>query len=293
MPAPHFSRRTFLMAAAAAAGSLPLRSLAGESELRFVVLSDTHLGRPGDEARLERLIPLLAREQPAFILHAGDLVHETVAVGAQVKIAQRLLARMPAKFLLAPGNHDIGISRKPELVAAWRALFGPTEATLRYAGWRAVGFNSMALTIACGDRKQRDAVLDFLERQLDDAAKAGERVVLLHHLPEVIVPYHQQLQAPWADDAIRRYEAMLTRAPPALRVAGHWHLGVRVPSVAGNLVVCPPVSSLGNAPSGYLRCVAGAEGAVHVEQVIVEAGTRELPAAVRLFALPMGEPPKE
>ncbi|MBI5545353.1 MAG: metallophosphoesterase [Deltaproteobacteria bacterium] len=287
-----FSRRTLLKALAFAATSPWRAALADEESLSFVVLSDTHIGRPGDAARLQGLLPLLARERPAFLLHAGDVVDGTVAARRQVEEAQKLLARLPAKVLLVPGNHDVGMSRGPALLAAWRKAFGPTESTIRLRGWRAIGFNSSALTRACGDRAQRTAVLDFLARELAGAKESNERVALLHHLPEVIVPYRGQTQAPWAEEAVTRFSALLTEFPPTVRFAGHWHVGVRVPGVAGSLTVAPAVSNMGQVPSGYLRCTWHPSGRLEVEQIIVDsAGARELPAMVRLFALPRGAPP--
>jgi predicted phosphodiesterase len=287
------ARRTFLKAVVAAAGSTFLPAWADDEPLRFVVIADTHLGNGKDESLLDQLIPVLAKERPAFILHAGDVVHDTVAATAEVKAAERLFAKMPAKVFVVPGNHDIADSRRPALLLAWAKTFGPSEAVLRHPGWRIIGFNSSALTIACGDKKQRESVLAFLEHEVGDAVQAGDQVVMLHHLPEVVVPYRPQWQAPWTDDAGKRYEALLTKAPNVHRIAGHWHIGVRVPSVAGFVNVAPAVSSLRNMPRGYLRCVATRAGGLKISRVIVEdKEVPDLPEIAKLFQLPKGELPE-
>ena len=281
------------MAGLAMAGCATARARASPQpggRVRFVVISDTHVGSPGDAERLARLLPYLERERPDFILHGGDVVNDTLAAPGQLRDAQRLLSRFPARLHVVPGNHDIGMARSPDLLRTWAAAFGPTEFAFEQAGVRFLGFNAMALARACGNRRLEESVLSFLEAQV--AKCEGKRTVLLYHLPQVIVPCDGLPQMPWTQRALNRFGRFVDRVAPVACLAGHWHLGVRVPWSTCDLTVAPAISGRWNLPTGYLRCVvSGSEFAA--ERVMLETnGKRELPLIVRLASVTEGRAPE-
>lgn len=285
------SRRELLWGAAAASltRAQPAAAAPATPRLKLIMLSDTHVGHAGDAERLEQLLPYLACERADLIVHGGDLVDSGLSAPAQLDLAKRLVGKLPAPVVLVPGNHDIGMRCERGGLSRWRQTFGATEQSVRRGGFRVVGFNSMALTQARASKRDEDEVLAFLDAQVPE--RPGEPVLVLHHLPPVMVPKPGLPQVPWSDRALATYDRMLERLSPAAVLAGHWHLGVRVPRLAGPLTVAPAVSGLLRLPTGYLRGIFE-HGRLRLERVMVDVrGKRELPWVVRLIELPEGRSP--
>jgi hypothetical protein len=292
---PLLSRRQFLHAALVAAGTVvtgrrALEAFAGEPgdvETRFVVLSDTHVGSAGDAARLEKAIPWILSEKPAFVLHTGDVVEHLVADAKEIEVAQRLLSQLPCPLHLVPGNHDVGLHDSGEVRRRWRSAFGPTEQVVRHGGWSFVGFDSLALAQDCACQPLEEEVLDFLEGE--QSRLDGRRTILFYHVPEVPLPFGSAIA--WSDTALKRWEAFLGHVRPAAALAGHWHVGVRLPTDAHPLFVAPPISGRGNLPTGYLRCSLKGEMLLCERVMIETAGKRDLPGPVQWLLLPQGRAP--
>jgi|SRR4051812_10594873 len=85
---------------------------AGSSRLRFVQISDSHIGfdKPANAdvtATLREAIAKIkaAPEQPAFVLHTGDLTH--LSRPAEFDTLQQVMTELALPVFYVPGEHDV------------------------------------------------------------------------------------------------------------------------------------------------------------------------------------------
>lgn len=295
-PSQGLTRRAFLRATLVAAGGVLTGRAAVEAfarepgePLRFVMLSDTHVGSAGDAARLEQALPWVRRENPAFVLHGGDVVEHLVTNHKEVETARDALAQLRVPVHWVPGNHDVGQKNSKQQRESWAAAFGPAEQVVRHGGWNFVGFDSLAFSDTCNCRDLEEEVFAFLEGLLPNLD--GRRTLLFYHVPEMILPLAGSIS--WTESATQRWLAFTHRLRPAAALTGHWHVGVRMPLSSHPVIVAPPISGKLQFATGYLRCSLKGN-LVLCERVMIEKeDKRELPALVNWILLPEGRPPPE
>jgi len=90
------------------------------ADLTFCVITDTHIGAPGEEGRfchtwrVEETIRQINALRPAFVMHCGDIITAFpfhAQYEDQCRNAVRLLKRFEMPYHLVAGNHDIGNQR--------------------------------------------------------------------------------------------------------------------------------------------------------------------------------------
>ncbi len=91
------------------------------ADLTFVVITDTHIGAPGEEGRychnwrVEEAIRQINELRPAFVVHCGDIIttfpFRREQFEAQCRNAVAMLKKFRCPVHLVPGNHDIGNQR--------------------------------------------------------------------------------------------------------------------------------------------------------------------------------------
>jgi plastocyanin len=84
----------------------------GDSTLRFVQISDSHIGfdKPANSDVTSTLRAAVAKikaapEPPAFVLHTGDLTHLSKA--AEFDTLQQVLSELSVPVFYVPGEHDV------------------------------------------------------------------------------------------------------------------------------------------------------------------------------------------
>ena len=160
-------------------------------------------------AHLESALELFNSRQLAAVVQLGDLVdsNEAAHLGAVLALLQR--SRHPLIHVL--GNHDsLGSLGGSELTERL-GLRSRSGERLRHKGWRLVVIDSLEISVEASPQGSRE--LELAERELSelqeagapwgqfwngragdsqmaaldtllrDAARAGERVVLLNHMP--------------------------------------------------------------------------------------------------------------
>jgi len=210
--------------------------------MKFVVLSDLHLGPPGaavngldPAARLTAAVDAITRDHgdADFVAIAGDLAD--LGEVAAYELLRDLLAPLPMPCHITLGNHD-----DP---TAFLSVFGPdlshpqgrVSKTLDLDGYRVIlldtttpGTHAGAL---CAGRR------DWLAAQLDDAADRPVIVVMHHHANRLSLPVDA---IPLADG--EGFARLLQRHPDVrMVIAGHVHLtssglwhGVPMTTLAGS-----------------------------------------------------------
>ena len=90
----------------------PHRAAKGHGGLRFVQISDSHIGfdKPANTDVTATLREAIAKikaspEPPSFVLHTGDLTH--LSKPSEFDTLQQLLSELPVPVFYVPGEHDV------------------------------------------------------------------------------------------------------------------------------------------------------------------------------------------
>src|SRR4249919_392814 len=91
---------------------MPMTFAGGSGDLRFVQISDSHIGfdKPANTDVAATLRAAVAKikaapEQPSFILHTGDLTH--LSKPAEFDTLQQVLSELSLPVFYVPGEHDV------------------------------------------------------------------------------------------------------------------------------------------------------------------------------------------
>jgi 3',5'-cyclic-AMP phosphodiesterase len=212
------------------------------SLMKFVVLSDLHLGPPGSVvngldtgARLGEAIEVIARDHAdaAFVLLAGDLA-DRGAVAAYHHLRDRI-ASLPMPVHITLGNHDDR--------SAFLSVFGPerddplgrVSTAVDAGGHRIILLDTTEPGLVGGRLCQ--GRLDWLSARLDEARDRPVILVQHHHANPLSLPVDEIILENAED-----YLAVLLRHPEVRQViAGHVHLpttavwrGVPMTTLAGS-----------------------------------------------------------
>jgi 3',5'-cyclic AMP phosphodiesterase CpdA len=75
--------------------------------LRFSLITDTHISKPGSDTGLATIVADIDRNpQLAFVVVTGDM--SDFGTITQLRQAKKLLDRLDKSYYCLPGNHDTG-----------------------------------------------------------------------------------------------------------------------------------------------------------------------------------------
>lgn len=156
--------------------------------LRLIQISDTHLSgrKPLFQGNFDTLCAWLHADPPDLIVCSGDLSLDGADRDEDLRFAAAQLARLPARCLVIPGNHDVGDFAElesaqvtnAERLARWRAVFGADHFVEDVPGWRLIGLNTQSLGTGLDEEA---AQLDALAGAV--AGAAGRAFALFLHKP--------------------------------------------------------------------------------------------------------------
>lgn len=185
-------------------------------------ISDLHFGRI-DPVIVEALLDDLRRRRPDLVVISGDLTQR--ARPRQFAAARDFLARLPARHMVVPGNHDIPVFN---LLARFTQPFANYH---RYIGTDLDPYWEDEEIAVLGLNTVRPVILDFAEGRVnrmqmervramfDQAEPSRFRIVFTHH------PFLPPPDAPGTRLVGRAVRALrfLERAGVDLLLAGHLH----------------------------------------------------------------------
>ncbi len=171
----------------------------------FGIITDTHI-RPAvldasspfpvnDRAngRARHAIALLAGQNPAFVLHLGDMVHtlpHMLTYGDACRNALSIFEPLRDRMHFVPGNHDIGDKPSidspadpvtPQAAQAYTEHFGASYKTFEHGACRFVMMNA---SLVNSGTDLEVAQRDWLEKTLRESR--GQRIFLCSHYPPFI-----------------------------------------------------------------------------------------------------------
>ncbi len=176
------------------------------SELRFIVVADSHIRFPDDDVatypsnalmldRNQRVVELCSRLEASFVVHLGDIVHPLpVEQGHEpaVELAASVYNELDLPIYCVPGNHDIG--DKPDAMVAVPAVsdenyavferyWGPAFQSFDVAGCHFVIVDTPVLNSGL-EREAKQRV--WIEQDLERASQAGQRIYMFSHYPPFV-----------------------------------------------------------------------------------------------------------
>jgi len=174
------NRRQWLAASATGAGaalcwSLKLPAATGFEPISFVIVSDTHLGRNGNEASLKnwrKAITEINELPGSMVLHLGDVVDSGREEQYSVYLETRKLLKKPVHEI--PGNHD-----PVDLFTKY--VVEETDRAVVVGGVRFLLFNN-------AHRDSHDGFItsdqnQWISEQCSEATKADQKIVICCHVP--------------------------------------------------------------------------------------------------------------
>ena len=206
------SRLTKLGLLAGALGPVAFDSLADEkkSQFKFIVVNDTHYMSEECGVYLTGLVKQMNAEQPAFVLHAGDVTD--LGEPAHFKAARHIFKGLDCGFHPVMGNHDwlTATDRKAYLSTFPLKL----NYSFRHAGWQFVGLDTTE-----GQKFEKTIIAPATFEQLDDILSRLNRdqpTILFTHFP---LCENVKMRPLNAEDLLAKFKGWDLRAV----FNGHYH----------------------------------------------------------------------
>jgi len=167
--------------------------------LRFALITDTHIGKPGNDLGLATIVADINRNpQLAFVVITGDV--SDFGTTAQLRQTKALLDKLNKPYYCLPGNHDTGWSESGGL--AFNQLWQDQKFVADVQGVRCIGFSTGPY-----GRMSRGYVPQDQLRWLDSLARATpptQPVLFFAHYP-----LNDQLSnAPEVLERLRRFHTL-------------------------------------------------------------------------------------
>lgn len=188
--------------------------------LRFVQITDTHLG---DRDHLERTRSLVAaiKRLPYridFVVHTGDIFADGVPADARAQLTS-VFGSLQAPIYFLPGNHDIPPTEPARRADVFRREVGPLVHRAEHRGVVLVFAYTEPLATGTGlpgydASSEIEAALSGTE---------GKPVLFFHHRPATEDFYNNVVHPGWEPAGRTRLEDQLRRHRVNAVVTGHFH----------------------------------------------------------------------
>jgi 3',5'-cyclic AMP phosphodiesterase CpdA len=162
-----------------------------EQPFYFVMIADTQLGMHASDRNFEQetasyefAVATINRLKPEFVIVLGDLVNKVEDEGQIrefLRISRKIDPFIPLYYVA--GNHDVGNIPTPELVAAYRKIFGRDYYSFREGLIYGIVLNSSLMVAPQNVEADYDAQLSWLKKELETAKNSDSRhiIVFQHH----------------------------------------------------------------------------------------------------------------
>jgi Icc protein len=208
----------------AARGAIGMSGMSGMSGLRFVQISDSHIGfdKPANADVTATLRAAIAKikaapEQPSFVLHTGDLTH--LSKPAEFDTLQQVLGELSMPVFYVPGEHDVlEDDGKSYLQRFGKGTQGAGWHSFDQGGIHFIGLVNVVNLKAGGLGSLGNEQLEWLEKDVK-RLKSSTPIVVFAHIPLWSV----YPEWGWGTDDSARALAYLKRFGSVSVLNGHIH----------------------------------------------------------------------
>ena len=184
--------------------------------------SDLQCGRPFRPRAADALIRLAEESAPDVVVVSGDLTQR--AKKSEYALAASILERLPAPYVVTPGNHDVPLFRVWERMNAphrnWKAaISSDLDTVTRVEGATFVALDSTAPHRTLVNGRLEAEQLDFARRAFDAAPAGDLRILVVHHHFVPVPDGTDGMPLPHARALVGAFEAMGV----AFVLGGHVH----------------------------------------------------------------------
>lgn len=218
-----------------------------ETLLTFVHISDTHVGHESDHENLARAIKVINAMEPApaFVVISGDLTDHFTP--DEIQLFKSVLSKLQPKVLLVPGNHDVMFEPNSKRLAWWNQEFPDFQTPYRFdhGPITIIGVDSQLWNARRRSRELDQVAAEQwarMEALIADARDAGQRVMILNHIPAVPTFYPGRLTQSWTTPRMRAYLEMLDRHGVEAEISGHVHRDELYAHNNTLFLTAPPIS---------------------------------------------------
>ena len=205
----------------AARGAMPMRGMSG---LRFVQISDSHIGfnKPANAdvtATLRAAVAKIkaAAEPPSFVLHTGDLTH--LSRPAEFDTLEQVLGELSLPVFYVPGEHDVLEDEgKSYLQRFGKGSQGAGWYSFDQGGVHFIGLVNVVNVKAGGLGTLGDEQLEWLEKDVRPLTSSTPIVVFAHIPLWSVYP-----EWGWGTEDSARALAYLKRFGSVSVLNGHIH----------------------------------------------------------------------
>lgn len=195
--------------------------LAKDIRLRFVQISDTHLGERDHLQRTRALVDQINRLpfDIVCVVHTGDIFADNLTDEKTLAEGLAVLHQLRAPLHLLPGNHDILEQYLEPTLKVYTSKIGPLIDQREYQG--VVFVFAYTEPLARGFEVKGYDILKELQETLSGAD--GKPVIFFHHRPAVEDYYEFAHYPAWSAGARKQFEDLLNAFNVRAVVTGHFH----------------------------------------------------------------------
>ena len=169
-------------------GKMPMAPTGGSGDLRFVQISDSHIGfdKPANTDVTATLRAAIAKikaapEPPSFLLHTGDLTH--LSKPAEFDTLQQVLSEVALPVFYVPGEHDVlDDDGKSYLQRFGKGSHGAGWQSFDKNGVHFIGLVNVINLKAGGLGRLGNEQLEWLEQDVK-RLKSSTPIVVFAHIP--------------------------------------------------------------------------------------------------------------
>lgn len=163
-----------------------------EQPFTFAVITDTQLGMHASNRNFEQetasyefAVATINRLKPEFVIVLGDLVNkegDRDQIREFLRITREIDPFIPVHYVA--GNHDVGAAPTPELLAAYRKIFGSDYYVFREGPVCGIVLNSSLMVAPQKAQAEYDSQLSWLKKELEAIKGSDARhIILFQHHP--------------------------------------------------------------------------------------------------------------
>ena len=211
-----------------------MRTVRRVGRTHVMLVSDTHLSptAPTAQSNWEAVLRAIAAAAPDLVIHLGDLSLDGAHDLGDLEFGRRQLDRLPARWRVVPGNHDVGDNPRADgpdddVIDAvrqqrWAEVVGADQWSVVAGGWSVLGVNAQLFGSGLA---AEDSQWSWIEGQAL-VSGTGQPVALVMHKPLTAKPAElarspERRFAP--PPARRRLRRLFAGTGLALVLSGHVH----------------------------------------------------------------------